>query len=116
MRPGQLQPNELETAILERIAKDEPWLQMLAGGLHVLKREFTGVGSYTHFLCDLPESADDRYAGLNALIRVPSVPNGMQAVLWCRSKHPDFLEIVTFGNDHWDGTYDGFYLDENTGA
>jgi hypothetical protein len=68
MPPGQLQPNELETAILKRIAKDEPWLQMSAGDLHVLSREFTGVGGYTKFSCDFPESVNDGHPGLKSLV------------------------------------------------
>ena len=116
MRPGQLQPNELEQAILDRIAKDEPWLQIPAAGLHVLSREFTGVGGYTNFLCDLPESANDPHPGLKPLIRLPTVPNGMGAVLWCRASQPSCLELFTYGNEKWDGSYDGFYFDENTGA
>lgn len=116
MCPGQLQPNELERAILERIARDEPWLQMPAPGLHVLSREFTGVGSYTTFLCNLPESADDPHPGLKPLIRLPTVLSGMGAVLWCRASQPSCIELFTYGDELWDGTYEGFYLDETTGA
>jgi len=116
MRPGLLQPNELEQAILDRIAKDESWLQMPAAGLHVLSREFTGVGGYTKFLCDLPESANDPHPGLKPEIRLPKVPSGMGAVLWCRANQPSCLEVYTYGDELWDGTYEGFYLDESTGV
>ena len=49
LRPGQSTPNDFETAILERIALDNPSLREHFGRLHVLSREFTGVGSYTNF-------------------------------------------------------------------
>lgn len=116
MGPGQLELNELEKAILERIARDEPWLQMPAAGLRVLSREFTGVGGYTKFLCDLPESADDPHPGLKPLIRLPTVPSGMGAVLWCRASQPSCLEFFTYGDEHWDGSYDGFCITDSTGA
>jgi hypothetical protein len=116
MRPGQRQPNELECAILERIARDVAWLQGPFGSLHVLSRDYTGIGSYTNFVCDVPEAADDPFPGLKALIRVPSVLNGMGAVLWCRGTLPKCLEIFAYGDDSWDGTYEGFEFEENTHA
>ncbi len=112
MRPGQLQPNELECAILERIARNVPWLQGPFSSLHVLSREYTGVGSYTEFVCDVPEAANDPFPGLKELIRLPGVPNGMGAILYCRGKLPKCLEIFTYG-DSWDGTYEGFTLEAN---
>ena len=116
MHPEQHQPNELECAILERIAQDEPWLQGPFASLHVLSREYTGVGSYTNFMCDLPDSEDDPFPGLKPLVRVPGVPNGMGAVLYCRRTLPKCLELFTYGDDPWDGTYEGFMLEELTKA
>ena len=49
LRPGQSIPNDFETAILERIALNNPSLREHFSRLHVLSREFTGVGSYTNF-------------------------------------------------------------------
>jgi len=97
---------------LERIAQDEPWLQGPFASLHVLSREFTGVGSYTNFACDELDSQDDPFPGLDALILVPGVPNGMGAVLHCRAKRPKCLELFTYGDDVWDGTFDGFTFEE----
>ena len=114
MHPGQLHPNELECAILERIARDEQWLQGPFANLHVLSREYTGVGCYTNFVCDLPEAAGDRFPGLKPLLRLPNVPNGMGAILWCRGRLPECLELFTYGDDHWNGTYEGFYFEESS--
>jgi hypothetical protein len=50
MRPGQLEPNEFEIALLKGFAAQDPSLCL--DSLHVLSREFTGVGSFTKFLCD----------------------------------------------------------------
>lgn len=115
MRPGQLQPNELEIAVLERIAQDEPRLQGSFRALRVLSREYTGAGSYTTFLRDTPKQSDDLRPGLSSLLSVPGVPNGMGAVLWCRGTQPKCLELFTYGGEHWDGTFAGFSFD-GTGA
>jgi hypothetical protein len=49
MRPGQINPNEFEFAILEHLAREEPFVRGSFGQLHVLSREFTGVGRFTTF-------------------------------------------------------------------
>jgi hypothetical protein len=46
VRPGQLDPNVFEVAVLERIAAAHPPLRPHLAHLRVLKREFTAVGSY----------------------------------------------------------------------
>ena len=50
--------------------------------------------------------------GLKPLIRVPGVPNGMGAVLHCRARRPKCLELFTYGDDIWDGTFEGFMFEE----
>jgi hypothetical protein len=56
--------NELEAAVLMRMAQSNEWLEALIGKLVVSKRELTGAGSYTDFE---PSSAaveiSDRYDG-----------------------------------------------------
>ena len=111
MRPGQLQPNDFELAILKRIMRQEPSLPPLPVQLSMLSREFTGVGSYTNFQCDQPDGAPKRQIGLNALIRIPGVPSGLGALLFCRGDEPVCLEIYTFGDEHWDGVFEGFSIE-----
>lgn len=112
MRPGQLRPNELEVAILERLARKEPSLGGL-DHLRVLSREFTGVGSFTRFKCKVyTAAAVDQQVSLDTLINVPGVPNGLGAVLFCKGGAPACLEVFTYGDDHWDGLYDGFSIEE----
>jgi hypothetical protein len=115
IRPGQRDPNEFELAILERIAAEHPALRAHLGRLHVLSREFTGVGSFTNFLCEDTEPViAEQQLGLNGLIRMPDVPNGMGAVLFCRDYRPTCLETFAYGDDHWDGVFDNFSINEDS--
>lgn len=114
MRPGQIYPNELEIAILERIARNWPALRPAVGQLHVSSREYTGVGSYTNFFESRSDiHFGDQWLGLNALIQLPGVPNGLGAVLACKEGKPLFLEVYAYGDDHWDGTFDDFVIVES---
>lgn len=67
-RPGQIEPNEFELAILDRITAQRPSLLAYMKNLHVLSREFTGVGSYTNFKCEdqNPQGVEQR-VGLDDL-------------------------------------------------
>jgi hypothetical protein len=113
MRPGQIKPNDFELAILERLASKESSLRVAVGRLHVLSREYTGVGSYTNFACeDSSANAPDKQVVLDNLIMMPGVPNGMGAVLFCKGDTPKCLEVFTYGDDHWEGVYDGFTIEQ----
>ena len=113
MKPGQMEPNELEAAILERLAGQEPSLCESVRRLHVLSREYTGVGSFTRFLCKEPGESKEQIVGLEGLIHMPKVNNGMGAVLYCKGAQPECLELFTYGDDHWDGTYLGFSIEQS---
>jgi hypothetical protein len=111
MRPGQLEPNDFEIAILERLAHVRPALRPLIPHLHVLSREFTGRGSFTNFAHPAKTAeARDEVVGLNDAIRMPGVPNGMGAVLFVTGGAPKCLETYTFGSEPWDGVYTGFVI------
>lgn len=114
-RPGQIEPNEFELAILERITAKSPSLRTYLRSLHVLSREFTGVGSYTNFKCE-HESAQvvEQRIGLDDLIVMPNVQNGMGAVLFCQGGQPKCLETYTFGDELWDGVFEGFVIQKAT--
>ena len=106
---GQLEPNEFEIALLKRFAAQDPSLSV--DSLHVLSLEFTGVGSFTKFLCHgSGETKWDRDLRLGVVISMPGVPSGLDAILFCTGNHPNFLEICTFGDEHWDGLYEGFVI------
>lgn len=102
-------PNELELAILARLAV--AGCPFDAATLNVISREFTGAGSYTTFATPSPPGAEGRsQVGLERLIEVPGVPNGLGAVLWLRGDMPQCLEIYTYGEDSWDGSFAGYKL------
>jgi hypothetical protein len=112
MRPGQLQPNEFERAILRSFVSLLPSLLPRIDSLHVPSREYTGVGSFTRFHHDDSEAAAvEQELGLDhAEIHVPTVPSGLGAVLFCRGDQPMCLELFTYGDELWDGVYDGFSI------
>lgn len=112
MRPGQVQPNELELAVLNRIANQEPSIREWFTDLRVLSREYTGVGCFTRFQTVQSLTMGERQLALNALIRVPGVSGGLGAMLSCEDGRPKCLEMFTYGNEHWDGLYDGFSLED----
>jgi hypothetical protein len=112
MRPGQTTPNDFELAILKRVALQNPSIPKSIQQLHVLSRDFTGVGCFARFKCDESKPGSSvRHVSLTELINMPSVPNGMGAVLVCKGDQPECLEIFTFGDGHWDGTYNGFSIE-----
>jgi hypothetical protein len=114
-RPGQIEPNEFELAILDRIAATSPSLRMYLRHLHVLSREFTGVGSFTNFKCeDKGGQVGEQRIGLDDLIVMPNVQNGMGAVLFCQGDQPKCLETCTFGDELWDGVFEGFVIQKAT--
>ena len=112
MRPGQLKPNEFELAILACMTQKELSIAASIGQLHVLSREFTGVGSFTNFKVDALGDALEQPVGLDALIRMPGVPNGMGAELLLKGGKPQCLEVFTYGDNHWDGVFEGFSIEQ----
>ena len=113
MKQGQLEPNEFEIAILSCLADQEPWIHDAIEFLRILSREFTGVGSFTKFKYeDSATQKQDRRIGLDAMIRMPGVPNGMGAILFCKGNHPECLEVYTYGDDRWDGVFNGFSIEK----
>lgn len=112
MRPGQLEPNEFEIAIVRQLMRQEPSIAGHVQRLQVLSRTYTGVGCFTNFRCDAAAAAPaKRQVSLNVLIRMPGVPNGLGAILFCRGSQPECLEVYAFGDDKWDGVYDGFSIE-----
>lgn len=111
IRPGQIKPNEFEMSILNRLADKEPAIRFSLETLHVLSREFTGVGSFTTFKSDASTAdASETNIPLGELISMPAVAHGMGAVLFLRNGQPQCLEVYTFGDEHWDGVYHGFTI------
>lgn len=99
-------PNAFETAVLEAMARESPSLILDVQHLQVRSRKYSGVGSYTDFVCDEPGERES--VSLKASIAVPGVPSGMGAVLYYRGRRPACLETFTCGNDFWTGASEGF--------
>jgi hypothetical protein len=111
MRPGQIELNEFELALLRQISRQLPALTPFLSRLRVLSREFTGVGGFTNFRCDDADpNASEQRVILDGAINMPGVPNGMGAVLLLAGGRPKCLETFTYGNDHWDGVFEGFSI------
>jgi hypothetical protein len=109
MRPGQLTPNDLEQAILDRMVRSVPSLAQAIPRLHVLSREYTGVGSYTNFKADDPVVGATSPIHLNEVINIPGVPHGLVALLFLEDGKVKFLEIAACGAP-WDGVFEGFSI------
>jgi hypothetical protein len=43
---------------------------------------------------------------------MPNVANGLGAVLWLKGGVPECLEIYTYGEESWDGTFSGYTIVE----
>lgn len=97
------------------MAAPTPALQMWISTLHVLSREFAGVGSYTTFMSPAAvQGLDGTPIHLPIPINMPGVRHGMGAVLFFKEGRPDTLETYTFGNEKWNGAYDGFSIPDPT--
>lgn len=106
-------PNVFEIAILQSLARKEPSLHSHMDQLHVLSREFTGVGSFTSFACEDPsQDSPDQWLALEDAINVPGLKNGMGAVLFCKGGKPQCLEVFTY-DEEWEGSYDGFTIERS---
>ena len=115
MGPGQLQPNTFEVALLEQIAAQYPGigegLSRIVPTLRVLSRKFTGVGCFTDFQGeDTCFKLGDQSFAFDGLIIMPGVPNGLGAILFCEYGKPKMLEIHTYGDEHWEGDFEGFSI------
>jgi hypothetical protein len=97
MRPGQLTLNEFEAEIFRHFVKMLPSLSDVVPKLHVLSREFTGVGSYTNFLEGAVVPNAPRVLLIDAPIKVPGLKLGLDALLFFEKSNVNFLELVAFG-------------------
>lgn len=116
MRPGQLTPNDFEIALLESFAEQDQSIRGPFERLHVLSREFTGVGSFTSFVGSDPESGSTRRVfSLDALVRIAGGQHLLGVVLFCLGDRLDCLEVFSMDGSPWDGVYDRFSIEPNQG-
>lgn len=50
---------------------------------------------------------------LDEVINMPGVKHGLDALLFLKDGKVHFLEVVTFGSEPWDGTFEGFTIGED---
>ncbi len=101
----------LETGILGQLAIEHKVPELAALSPVVLDRTLTGIGSFTELLMGTAVSGlAETPLGLNAIINVNGVPNGLSAILFIKSGCPYCLEIHSFGGDLWNGDSDGFQI------
>jgi hypothetical protein len=109
MRPGQIDPSELEIALIERYALENPDAHLSVSDLRVLSRTFTVVGSYTDFLIkDRAKTGARRVMHAKALVTIPGLQNGLGTVAFLEGDKL-VLELYTFG-ERWDGLFGGFAI------
>jgi len=109
LRPGQITPNELELAILQRLSLALPTLESVLPQLHVQSRQYTGVGCYTKFrVVDIVVGSKSPVT-LDEAINVPGIQRGLDALLFLKDGKVDFLEVVSF-DELWEGTFEGFSI------
>lgn len=63
-------------------------------------------------MCPETANAAERHVGLDTLIHMPGVPNGMGAVLSLKGNDPKCLEVYTFRTEAWEGQHEGLSIEE----
>ena len=102
----------MEACIVNRLAERNPALQTDLSDLVVLRRDYTGAGSYTYFM-ERPSDRARDHVVLDGYVDVAGVQHGLGAALFLDAGKPWFLELFTFGSTGWDGRADAFVF--NTG-
>jgi hypothetical protein len=109
--PGLRSPTEFEFALLRQFAAEHPQLRIAFESLHVISRDFTGVGSFTTFLDGISTIGPSvSPLSISREIIMPGVPSGMTCLLFCRPGESPVLEVATYGDEHWSGDAAGFDL------
>ena len=100
--------SDFETNIISKIATEYPFIHSHLLQLQVTKRDKTGVGLFVHFSYrdeSNIEQIPSGHLGLssNSHLNMDGLENGLFYELSPTNGKIDFLEIVTAGNEQWDG-------------
>jgi hypothetical protein len=98
-------PTPLELSILQ-VFYEEYGIQGFPSPdiINVNSRKNTGAGRILSLWADTRLSCQDGYLDMGGkFIEMKGVPNGLMAVVCVVHSGVDELEIVTYGNDSWDG-------------
>lgn len=107
---GEMTLNEFEKTILERFTNQVPALAPFTSQLEAIRRELTGVGSFTHFARRHTVGFDTSTGPipLDIHILIPGIQHGLGALLFFSANTIDCLEIFAYGDDAWGGNWEGF--------
>lgn len=108
-----LELNQLEIdlifAIINPNKKKLNSLKLQLPSLKVKKREFTGVGIFVNFLIEdekiIDKNLGDFVLSIPGLLKIDKLSNPISFELNITAGAIDFLELVTNGNESWDGNY-----------
>jgi len=94
----------LELTCIELVAKNN-WPMFRVDGLRAIRRENTGVGRYVHLEDELRQQLVDGVYGPESgrTVEMSGVEYGLDFVVDVSSGRINYLELVTSGNDGWDG-------------
>jgi hypothetical protein len=101
----------LEQTCIELIAKRN-WPTFRLSGLRVTRREDTGVGRYVYLDDSLNQPLADGAYGPEPgrTIDMQGVQHGLDFVVDVSSGRINYLELVTCGDDGWDGEEREWYV------
>lgn len=102
---------KLEVAVLKELSREHPEIGGLLGELTVAKREFSGVGSFTHFqplANPIPGYPKFRRISLSKIVTFPELKNGLGGCLEVVNGSPDMLELYAYGSESWSGSEEQF--------
>ena len=108
--------NELETALLKTILEENkekyPLLLSHFPLLRVNNREYTGVGFYSNFeyLSPIQESEINDIISSDKELTIKGIKNQLTYVLDITGGKIKYLEVVTNGNEKWEGKAEIFFL------
>ncbi len=108
--------NTLEVALLEAILEENkgkyPFLISHFPLLKVNNREYTGVGLYSNFEYTSPiqESSINDLISSEKELTIKGIKHPLSYVLDISNGRINHLEIVTNGNEKWNGKFETFSL------
>ena len=104
--------NELEIAVLERVAQKYPSLRKHFPYLNVKNRQITGVGMYVNFNYTSSNPIEDiqllnASLSTNENIIIDNLKYGLGYEIDITEGKINYIEFVTYGEE-WDGTVKNF--------
>ena len=91
-------------SVLRRHFPDLEDLGLSLEALHVVSREYTGVGAYVNFSKNkILSGGINCQLGFDGEITIPKLTSGLGAVLAIDDGSINYLELFTYGDEQWDG-------------